>query len=79
MESSSSSNNDVVQLGFSETPRKGDFDIKNFPSKIGEAQPQEEANPQLEIRIEEELVQQEQSQLIKNKNQKKKLNQKMKF
>ena len=39
MESSSSSNNDVVQLGFSETPRKGDFDIKNFPSKISEAQP----------------------------------------
>ena len=37
MESSSSSNNDVVQLGFSEIPRKGDFDIKNFASKIGEA------------------------------------------
>ena len=35
MESSSSSNNEVVQLGFPETPRKGDFDIKNFPSKIG--------------------------------------------
>ena len=32
---SSSSNNEVVQLGFPETPRKGDFDIKNFPSKIG--------------------------------------------
>ena len=37
MESSSSSNNnnDPVQLGFAETPRKGDLDLKNFPSKIG--------------------------------------------
>ena len=38
MESSSSSNNnnnDPVQLGFAETPKKGDFDLKNFPSKIG--------------------------------------------
>ena len=38
MESSSSSNNnnnDPVQLGFAEIPRKGDLDLKNFPSKIG--------------------------------------------
>ena len=37
MESSPSSNNkgDPVQLGFAEEPRKGDFDLKNFPSKIG--------------------------------------------
>ena len=37
MESSSSSGNknDPVQLGFAEQPRKGDFDLKNFPSKIG--------------------------------------------
>ena len=38
MESSSSSNNnnnDPVQLGFAETPRKGDLELKNFPSKIG--------------------------------------------
>ena len=35
MESSSSSNNEPVQLGFAEVPRKGDFDLKNFPSKIG--------------------------------------------
>ena len=37
MESSSSSNNnnDPVQLGFAETPKKGDLDLKNFPSKIG--------------------------------------------
>ena len=37
MDSSNSSNykNDPVQLGFAENPRKGDFDLKNFPSKIG--------------------------------------------
>ena len=37
MDSSSSSNNknDPVQLGFAEEPKKGDFDLKNFPSKIG--------------------------------------------
>lgn len=37
MDSSSSSPNksDPVQLGFAEEPRKGDFDLKNFPSKIG--------------------------------------------
>ena len=39
MDSSSSSNNnnknDPVQLGFAEQPRKGDFDLQNFPSKIG--------------------------------------------
>ena len=36
MESSSSNkNSDPVQLGFAETPRKGDFELKNFPSKIG--------------------------------------------
>ena len=37
MDSSSSSpnKNDPVQLGFAEEPRKGDFDLKNFPSKIG--------------------------------------------
>ena len=37
MESSSSSNNnnDPVQLGFAEIPRKGDLELKNFPSKIG--------------------------------------------
>ena len=35
MESSSSNkNSDPVQLGFAETPRKGDFELKNFPSKI---------------------------------------------
>ena len=33
--SSSSNNNDPVQLGFAEKPKKGDFDLKNFPSKIG--------------------------------------------
>ena len=37
MDSSTSSPNksDPVQLGFAEEPRKGDFDLKNFPSKIG--------------------------------------------
>ena len=37
MDSSPSSPNksDPVQLGFAEEPRKGDFDLKNFPSKIG--------------------------------------------
>ena len=37
MDSSSSSPNksDPIQLGFAEEPRKGDFDLKNFPSKIG--------------------------------------------
>ena len=37
MDSSNSSNykNDPVQLGFADNPRKGDFDLKNFPSKIG--------------------------------------------
>ena len=37
MDSSNSSNykNDPVQLGFAENPRKGDFDLKNFQSKIG--------------------------------------------
>ena len=37
MDSSNSSNykNDPVPLGFAENPRKGDFDLKNFPSKIG--------------------------------------------
>jgi len=37
MDSSSSSpnKNDPVQLGFAQEPRKGDFDLKNFPSKIG--------------------------------------------
>ena len=37
MDSSNSSNykNDPVQVGFAENPRKGDFDLKNFPSKIG--------------------------------------------
>ena len=34
MESSPNSN-EPVQLGFAETPRKGDFELKNFPSKIG--------------------------------------------
>ena len=34
MESYSSSN-DPVQLGFAESPKKGDFELKNFPSKIG--------------------------------------------
>ena len=28
-------NSEPVQLGFAETPRKGDLDLKNFPSKIG--------------------------------------------
>ena len=37
MDSSSSSpnKNEPVQLGFAEEPRKGDFDVQNFPSKIG--------------------------------------------
>ena len=37
MDSSNSSNykSEPVQLGFAEQPRKGDFDLKNFPSKIG--------------------------------------------
>ena len=39
MESSSSSNNnnsnEPVQLGFAETPRKGDLNLENFPSKVG--------------------------------------------
>ena len=37
MDSSNSSNNksDPVQLGFAEQPRKGDLELKNFPSKIG--------------------------------------------
>ena len=33
--SSSNNKNDPVQLGFAEEPKKGDFDLKNFPSKIG--------------------------------------------
>ena len=33
--SSSTNKNEPVQLGFAEQPRKGDFDLKNFPSKIG--------------------------------------------
>ena len=33
--SSNNNNNDPVQLGFAEIPRKGDLDLKNFPSKIG--------------------------------------------
>ena len=32
---SSQNPNEPVQLGFAETPRKGDFELKNFPSKIG--------------------------------------------
>ena len=37
MDSSNSSNykSEPVQLGFAEEPRKDDFDLKNFPSKIG--------------------------------------------